>query len=215
MYKYLFLICTSFFLFSCSSDSSVESDSNDTELVVSETNSGNSNQSEEKSSLSDEQVDTIKSRMPTLESAISNFKNQSPEEAASSGDSVPLMLERMLVWHTVIGINWQDINNLTETSYPKMKKDILAEAGKKYCFEGMVHQIVVDRTFEVPLTHAAMYVPYEDYVYVLAVGSSGEIVEKTSARFCGIATGSREYQTAMGTRSAPYLLGMFDLPENK
>lgn len=210
MYKYLFLITATLFLSSCFSDSSVENDSDNTKTVTSQTS-----QSEEKSSLSDEQIATIKSSMPTLESAISNFKNQSPEEASSSSDSIPLMLERMLVWHTVVGINWQDINNLTETSYPKMKKDILAESGKKYCFEGMVRHIVVDRTFEVPLTHAVMYVPYEDYVFVLAVGSSGDIVEKKSARFCGIATGTRDYQTAMGTNSAPYLLGMFDLPENK
>lgn len=210
MYKYLFLITATLFLSSCFSDSSVENDSDNTKTVTSQTS-----QSEEKSSLSDEQVEIIKSSMPTLESAISNFKNQSPEEALSSSGGIPLMLERMLVWHAVVGINWQDINNLPETSYPKMKKDVLAEAGKKYCFEGMVHEIQVDRTFVVPLTHAVMYVPYEDYVYVLAVGSSGDIVSDSVARFCGIATGAREYQTVMGTSSAPYLLGMFDLPENK
>lgn len=49
-----------------------------------------------------------------------------------------------------------------------------------------------------------------------AVESSGELVEGSNATLCGIVIGKLGYDNAAGgTTRAPYLFGMFDLPENR
>ncbi len=79
----------------------------------------------------------------------------------------------------------------------------------------MQHQIQVDRTFELSLTYALMFVLYEEYVFVLTISSFSEILDKAVAKFPSIVTGSREYQTTRESRPAPHLLGIFDLLGNK
>jgi hypothetical protein len=49
-----------------------------------------------------------------------------------------------------------------------------------------------------------------------AVGSTGSIVESSSARFCGVAIGKYDYTNSMGGAGhAVAAVGMFDLPENR
>lgn len=49
-----------------------------------------------------------------------------------------------------------------------------------------------------------------------AVASTGELVAQSSANFCGVTTGKYSYSNSGGgTTHAVFLVGMFDLPENK
>ena len=97
-----------------------------------------------------------------------------------------------------------------------IKKDIFSETGKRFCFTGTIHDIKVDRTINPPVTNAFMYAAYRGYVNVIAVRSSGNILPSSEVDFCGVVTGDTAgYTTFSGGDSAPYLIGMFDLPENK
>lgn len=216
MYKYLFLITATFFLSSCSSDSAIDSEPKDTTLsATSKPNPTSKPKTTAEEILTNYEVKIIRS-YPTLESAIAGFKDESimTEELVSMENS-PSFLQNMIFWDALVGMNWDELNNIPKANYQRMNKDIVAESGKSFCFEGMVHEIRVDRTIKPSITEALMYVPYEGYAAIVAVKSSGDILPETTAKFCGIAVGRRFYQTLMGTDSAPYLVGMFDLPENK
>lgn len=166
--------------------------------------------------LTNYEVMMIRNNYPTLESAIAGFKDEGiMAEELLNRERSPNFMHRLVFWDALVGMSWDELNNIPKTNYQKMKKDIIAESGKSFCFEGMVHEIQVNRTVTPLITEALMYVPYEGYVAIMAVKSSGDILPEEKAKFCGIAAGNRYYQTLMGTNSAPYLLGMFDLPENK
>lgn len=211
MYKYLFLITVTFFLSSCSSDSAIDSELKDTTL----SNSSKSKTTVEES-LAKREVMMIKS-YPTLESAIAGFKDENimAEELANSQETSDFV-RKLVFWDALVGMNWDELNNIPQTDYQKMNKDIVAESGKSFCVEGRVAQIQVNRTVKPAFTEAVIVVPYEGRVAVIGVKSSGDILPDTVARFCGIVAGTRSY-TIMGSPagSHPHLVGMFDLPENK
>ncbi len=54
-------------------------------------------------------------------------------------------------------------------------------------------------------------VPY----HFTAVRSTGAIVERSNARFCGYAIAFDRYKSNDGPREGLQVLGMFDLPENR
>lgn len=217
MYKYLFLISTTFFLFSCSTDNNIENDPEETTLSApSELSLPSRPKTSAEENLTNYEVMMVRSGYPNLESAIAGYKDESlMSEELVDIEKTPMLLQKLLIWDALVGMDWDELNSIPETNYQRMKKDIIAESGKSFCFEGLVHDIRVNRTLRPPITEALMYVPHEGYAAIVAVRSSGDILPDTYARFCGIATGKKYYQTLMGTDSAPYLFGMFDLPENK
>lgn len=206
MYKRLFLITTTLFLFSCSNDNTVGNDSNNKPSEPATT-------AEEV--LSKNQIKELKQNAPTLDSAIAFYKSDDSITVDVNKDEHPQLLVNLVFWHGIIGMTWQGLNSIPETSYPLIKKDVIGEAGKRFCFLGYVREIQVDRSMKPAVTNALIYATSRGYVYVLAVGSSGNILPDSEVKFCGIVTGNKHYQTLAGMDSAPYLIGMFDLPENK
>lgn len=203
LYKRLFLITTTLFLFACSNDNTVGSDSNSEPATTAE------------EALSKNQIKELKQNAPTLDSAIALFKSDDSIAVDLDKDKNPQLLVDLLFWNGIIGITWQGLNNIPETNYPLIKKDVVGESGKRFCFLGYVRKIQVDRSMKPAITNAIMYAKSRGYVYLLAVGSSGNILPESEVKFCGIVTGNKNYQTFAGMDSAPYLIGMFDLPENK
>ena len=56
---------------------------------------------------------------------------------------------------------------------------------------------------------------YSDIYRFLAVKSTGNITDESSAKFCGVVIGKMDYaNSAGGVAHAIQLVGMFDLPEN-
>jgi hypothetical protein len=95
-------------------------------------------------------------------------------------------------------------------------KDPEAERGKRLCSLGTINQIEVDRSAGSPIYNGGLMTPGFDSVRFSAVGSSGDLVEGSGARICGIVTGKYSYSNAGGgTTHAVYLVGMFDIPQNK
>jgi hypothetical protein len=90
-----------------------------------------------------------------------------------------------------------------ETTLPLVEKDYRAELGKRLCVEGEVRRIERADMDQRKVFVGELLTKDSDRVTYLAVGSSGELVKRSNARFCGVVTGKLE------------LVGMFDLPENR
>lgn len=94
-------------------------------------------------------------------------------------------------------------------------KDPQAERGKWMCTMGSITEIQVDRSAGPALYIGGIIDSSMAVTRFVAVGSTGELVEKSSATFCGVVVGRYDYSNVSGgqTRSI-MLVGMFDLPEN-
>lgn len=115
-------------------------------------------------------------------------------------------------------LTWQDVFvQSNETSFARVMKDSDEERGKKMCVRGSIIEISTDKTSEYgKFYHGGMFSGRGDVVRFTAVKSTGDIVESSYARLCGIVTGKYSYSNSSGgTTHAINIVGMFDLPENK
>jgi hypothetical protein len=104
-----------------------------------------------------------------------------------------------------------------ETTYAKVRKDSDAERGRRMCIGGTVIEITVDKvTTGGHLSHGLLLSYGQNLYHFLAAASTGDLVQTSDARFCGIATGRYDYaNSGGGTGHAVTLVGMFDLPQNR
>ncbi len=104
-------------------------------------------------------------------------------------------------------LTWAEVDGPAETSIGHVQKDAEAERGKRMCTEGVIEKIErtdVDRrkVFVGRLRQAD-----GDVVAFTALGTTGDLVKRSSAKFCGAVTGANGDDVA--------LVGLFDLPENR
>lgn len=113
-------------------------------------------------------------------------------------------------------MRWTDVAVAkNETSVAKVMKDSRAERGKRMCVKGSIIQIARDGDLFVGLMGTGGY-GLGDVVHFFAAGSTGELVQRSRGRFCGVVTGRFTYSNAGGgTTHAVDAVGMFDLPENR
>lgn len=112
-------------------------------------------------------------------------------------------------------MTWAALAAIPETSFPKVMKDSDLERGLRLCGAGRIVQITAEKYEGKRLYQGKMMVGSDVYSFY-AVGSTGDLVEKSTARFCGIVTGRHSYSNAGGgTTHAARVVGLFDLPENK
>lgn len=114
-------------------------------------------------------------------------------------------------------LRWSDISvSKNETTVASVLKDSEAARGKRMCFSGTIIEIAVEKTEEGKVFNGLIVDPQMDLYRFNAVGSTGDLVAKSNARFCGIVTSKFDYpNSAGGTGHAIKIVGMFDLPENK
>lgn len=103
-----------------------------------------------------------------------------------------------------------------ETTVRKAKKDTEAARGKHLCVRGQVIQIQRERVGSTSLWTGNLSTGGMDFVNFLAGGSTGELVQNSYGRLCGVVVGEYAFSNVSGgqTRSIQ-VVGMFDLPENK
>lgn len=119
------------------------------------------------------------------------------------------------VWSSA-HLQWADINALPETKHALVMKDPENERGKRNCYAGSIVEIHTDRSMGRPIYRGGLATPGRQIARFVAVGSTGELVQSSQARFCGVVTGVESYSNAGGgTTHAVRVIGMFDLPENK
>ncbi|MDB4981351.1 MAG: hypothetical protein JWM82_2103 [Myxococcales bacterium] len=148
----------------------------------------------------------------TLAAALS-FAQPKMEDTANKMDDGTVMLTR---W-AAKNLRWVDVAVATnETSFALVMKDSDEARGKKLCASGSIITIELVKT-DVGKLFDALFHDYAGNIYQLyAAGSSGDLVERSQSRFCGVVTGKYDYSNSGGgTGHAIKVVGMFDLPANK
>jgi hypothetical protein len=112
-----------------------------------------------------------------------------------------------------VKMKWSDVDiSKDETSFGMVKKDIDPERGKRMCWSGSIVQI--QKTPDMGFNGILM-TKKGNVIHYYAAGSTGELVEKSSARFCGFVTGLFSYgNTGGGVTHGIDMVGMFKLPAN-
>jgi hypothetical protein len=136
-------------------------------------------------------------------------------EIDKPGDSSPGTF--LLALWSLEHLRWQDVAlSRDETSYAKVRKDIDAERTKRLCVPGTIIQIEAFKQHNGTLFGGLMLSEGGNLFHFNGVQSSGDLVERSSARFCGIVTGKYDYaNSAGGEGHAIDVVGMFDLPQNR
>jgi hypothetical protein len=150
-------------------------------------------------------------RASTISEAVALMRPHLGDGSPTAADPGGEILAQWAARH----LRWQDMANLTASSYALAQKDTDAERGKYICSTNRIVQIRAERGPSGTLYRGTMSLDGSMITYV-AVGSTGKLVDESSARFCGVIAGRWNYRTlAGGTAESIFLIGMFDLPENR
>ncbi|MBL9013137.1 MAG: hypothetical protein JNL83_03120 [Myxococcales bacterium] len=103
-------------------------------------------------------------------------------------------------------LRWSDVE-ADETTVAKVQKDAEPERGKRLCAEGEIERITRRDIERRKAFVGRLALADGDALAFVAVGTTGELVKRMRARFCGVVTGVHGSDVAV--------LGMFDLPENR
>lgn len=148
----------------------------------------------------------------TLEGAIEAYTPTQMEYH----NEFPTIMAVYALWNQNVGTSWNEINLVEKTSYGKVMKDAVSEYGKRLCVTGNIIEIETDRSLNDPVYSIGIVDNNFNAYRATAIESSGELVAGSDATFCGIVLARFSYDNAGGvTTRAPYLFGMFDLPENR
>lgn len=103
-----------------------------------------------------------------------------------------------------------------ETSFKVVRKDSDASRGKRMCISGRLIQIAKEKLDDGALFVGLMLTGYSEITRFIAAGSTGDLVENSRARLCGVVIGTYDYSNSGGGKGhAISVVGMFDLPENR
>ena len=149
-------------------------------------------------------------------STLSNAIERAKPYMGEKFDSVDEGTVFLSAW-AAKSMTWNDVAVATnETSFALVQKDPDEERGKRVCVPGKIIQIEVAKTEFGKFQEGLLMSDTSNIYKFVGVGSSGTLVEKDRARFCGVVTGKYDYSnSAGGTGHAIKLVGMFDLPQNK
>jgi hypothetical protein len=112
---------------------------------------------------------------------------------------------------------WADVGvPVDETTFALTKKDPDEARGKRLCATGSLVQIEVEKTDDGKISEGLLMSWSGNLFHFLGVGSSGDLVQQSTARFCGVVVGLYDYDNSGGgVGHAVEVVGMFDLPQNK
>jgi hypothetical protein len=102
---------------------------------------------------------------------------------------------------------WADVDVPAETTVPLVLKDPARERGKHLCASGMIQRIERRDVDGRRVYTGRLETADGDAVAFVALGSTGELVKRSTGTLCGVAIGR--------AGDAAKLLGLFDLPENR
>jgi len=150
-------------------------------------------------------------KQTTLADAI---KMARPLMADTVGD-VSVSAYRIAQWMNG-HLNWPELKSLDTTNYKLVMKDPELERGKLLCTKVKIVQIQRDRQAPFPIYWGIGSHGWSDMIYYYAVGSTGDLVERSRATFCGVVIGTHSYpNVGGGTTHSVMTVGMFDLKDNR
>lgn len=138
----------------------------------------------------------------------------------------PLMIDRpndsapgtfLLALWSLKHLTWKDVGVATdETSFGKVAKNPNTERGKRLCASGAIVEISAAEQPYGTLYVGLLGSDSGNLFHFNAVKSTGNLVQQSYARFCGIVGGPFDYENSGGgVGHAIDMVGMFDLPENR
>jgi hypothetical protein len=104
-------------------------------------------------------------------------------------------------------LTWGGLARIGETSLALALKEPALERGKRICASGRVADIERQELAGRAVYRGVLTTDDGDAVRFVAAGSTGALVRRSPATFCGVVTGRLE--------EAAVAVGMFDLPENR
>jgi len=151
--------------------------------------------------------------LKTLDQVISTAQ---PQMTDVHGADVSVGAAWLALWGAE-NLRWSELQKVPETKYGLVMKDSDAHRGKRLCVKGQVIEIALDRTVpDHKVFIGGMFSGSGNIYRFIAVQSTGEIVQNSNARFCGVVAGQQHYENSIGgVAHAVQLVGMFDLPENR
>jgi hypothetical protein len=148
---------------------------------------------------------------PSLADAIELVK---PQMSDTDDDTSPgaIMLG---VW-AAAHLTFEDVAvRKNETSFALVRKDSDANRGKRMCIRGTIIQIAKEKVGAGAVWTGLMLSGYSEITSYIAAGSTGNLVQQSRARLCGVVIGTYDYSNSAGGKGhAVSLVGMFDLPDN-
>lgn len=112
-------------------------------------------------------------------------------------------------------IEWKELAAVPSTHAALVLKDSEDQLGKRICSSGEIVEIFANELAGKVYVGELVNLDSGSIYRFIALRSTGDLVEHSDARFCGIVTGKVDYANSMGGEShAIQLVGMFDLPEN-
>ncbi|MCD6497106.1 MAG: hypothetical protein J7M25_02245 [Deltaproteobacteria bacterium] len=109
----------------------------------------------------------------------------------------------------------EDLDSLEKTSYKRVMKDPQAERGKRLCARTRVIEIHAMHGGKHTYFKGGLIRGYSQIYRFIAVGSTGDLVQRSHAKFCGVVMGTQSYSNSGGgTAHGIEMVGMFDLKEN-
>lgn len=124
--------------------------------------------------------------------------------------------KRMILWWSNERLTWDALSALPETTFGQAKKDIAAERGKRICLSAQVVDISKNANYSPPIYVGISSNRRDDIISFFAIGSTDGIVQRSRATFCGVLTGTHDYENSGGGWSHSLVaIGMFDLPANR
>lgn len=114
---------------------------------------------------------------------------------------------KLFATYAAAKLRWDDVDVAAETTVAHVLKDPDVERGKRMCVEGVIATIERRDLERRKVFVGSLRLADGDAVAFVAVGTTGELVKRNPARFCGAVIGK-----AGGAAS---MVGMFDLPENR
>lgn len=122
----------------------------------------------------------------------------------------------MLAFWAADKLKWQELQSIPKTKYALIMKDSDEQRGKSICASGRIIEISSEKAEGKKFYSGGIYDDAGRIYRFVAVKSTGELVAQSFATICGIVTGRQSYQNSVGgVAHAIFLVGMFDLPENR
>lgn len=119
----------------------------------------------------------------------------------------PSPAAKQLARWAAVKLAWADVAIATnETSMELAEKDPMKAAGKRLCAHGILARIEKATVEGAELYTARLVTKTSDALEVYAVGSTGDLVKRKPAHFCGVVTGRLDVDGKPST----FAVGMFE-----
>jgi hypothetical protein len=160
-------------------------------------------------------------REPTVRERLDSAQSLEPALAVISPhftdavDTVSPAGAAFAVW-AAKRLTWAELASLPKTTFAAVMKDPEAGRGKRLCQRGYVIEIQADRSAGPTMFVGGLGTRGGRIVRFVAVQDTGDLVENSPARLCGVVIGRQSYaNSAGGTAHAIFVVGMFDLAANR